>query len=86
MLLRKYIKNYFEKIEPEKWSYTSFYSHLRILGYDNNDCILRNYKRSLKEIIKDKNRDNEKKKMAENLLGYIENDELTMVNIPIFIS
>lgn len=70
MSKRNLIKKYFERIPAKEWDYNSFATYLKVIGYDNNYYIFRNYIRSLKEIITDDIgiTDGYKKLTAKNLL------------------
>lgn len=79
MILKNCINNYFNKIPPDKWDYSTI-SHMKIIGYNKHEYIMRNYIRSLKEIIKENDDDsNNRKLIAEQLLQQIDNEESTMV-------
>jgi len=69
MAIGKYIENYFKETNIVDWNYKSFYKFMRILGYDNQDAITRNYIRTLKEILNNKETDNYKRKIIQELLN-----------------
>ncbi|CAG8691988.1 12757_t:CDS:1, partial [Ambispora leptoticha] len=64
MKLGPCIKKYFSLSSTQRWDYDSFHLFMRILGYEDDTIIFRNYIRQLNDIIKDNNTDTEKKFIA----------------------
>lgn len=62
-----FIKNYFKNVSSERWNYESFYDIMKVLGYEDDDKISRNYIRELKTVIKYQN-DETKRNIAKQLL------------------
>lgn len=73
MRLEVCIKNYFLKIPVKKWDYESFSEFMKVLGYDIDERIFRNYIRGLKEVLKSQVEEY-KKDIAIKILHEFEKD------------
>lgn len=58
--LEKLIKNYFFNTETDQWNYKDFNTYLKLLGYKNEEDIIRIYNNLIKEFVDYNSEDNER--------------------------
>lgn len=89
MLIERCINNYFKETNLEEWKYSHFKKFMRIIGYTDDEFIIRNYLRFLKNILENE-ANVDKRKFIEKLIEKVERREMNEVNIlytdiPVFI-
>lgn len=80
MKLGNSIKNYFAMTAIESWNYELFSIFMKIIGYDNEDCILKIYVRFLKDFIKENELDDYEKDI---IIVYLKRIGITLEEVNI---